>query len=431
MASSFLTDFGWRPEQDQAFAPYVTRGCVPARVASESQHLYSLYTEQGEVLARVSGKFRHTARGRQDFPAVGDWVAASLLPGGEAVIHGVLPRHSRFSRKVAGETTEEQVVAANVDTIFLVSALTNEFNPRRLERYLVMAWESGATPVIVLNKTHLCPDVEAKAAELGLLAAGVPVHPVSGATGQGLDALLRYLEVGRTVAFLGSSGVGKSTLITGSVARRYRRPEKSAAPMTGGATPPPGANLYACPGAGWSSTPLACVSCSSGRRRRGWTRPSLTWLGWPNGVGSATAAMLRSPGAPSGRPWRTAPWIPPATRAISSSKRSWPTWNGGRTKGPSLRRRRNGSASTWRHVGGATGEVVDSAAIAQPGDPSRTCLGRPWLIPLTGPAARPRSPRLTARPGPAQARGCSGRPRRAPAPPGRVRRPHGARTDRG
>ncbi|MGE5554375.1 MAG: ribosome small subunit-dependent GTPase A [Betaproteobacteria bacterium] len=213
MASSFLTDFGWRPEQDQAFAPYVTRGCVPARVASESQHLYSLYTEQGEVLARVSGKFRHTARGRQDFPAVGDWVAASLLPGGEAVIHGVLPRHSRFSRKVVGETTEEQVVAANVDTIFLVSALTNEFNPRRLERYLVMAWESGATPVIVLNKTDLCPDVEAKAAELGLLAAGVPVHPVSGATGQGLDALLRYLEVGRTVAFLGSSGVGKSTLI--------------------------------------------------------------------------------------------------------------------------------------------------------------------------------------------------------------------------
>lgn len=213
MASEFLTDFGWRPEHDRAFAAYAAQGCVPARVASESQHLYRLCTGQGDLLARVSGKLRHAARGRQDFPAVGDWVAASPLPGDEAVIHGVLPRHSRFSRKVAGETTDEQVVAANVDTVFLVSALTNEFNPRRIERYLVLAWESGAAPAIVLNKADLCPDVEAKVAELGVLAAGVPVHPVSGATGWGLEALLPYVGAGRTVAFLGSSGVGKSTLI--------------------------------------------------------------------------------------------------------------------------------------------------------------------------------------------------------------------------
>ncbi len=213
MASRFLTEFGWRAEHDQAFGPYAAQGCVPARVTSESQHLYRLYAEQGDLLARVAGKLRHAAQGRQDFPAVGDWVAASPLPGGEAVIHGVLPRHSRFSRKMAGETTDEQVVAANVDTVFLVSALTNEFNPRRIERYLVMSWESGADPVIVLNKADLCPEVEAKVAELGLLAAGVPIHIVSGATGRGLDALLPYLGAGRTVAFLGSSGVGKSTLI--------------------------------------------------------------------------------------------------------------------------------------------------------------------------------------------------------------------------
>ncbi len=212
-AADFLSAFGWRPEHEQAFAAYAPEGYLPARVAAEAQRLYRLYTEQGELLARVAGKLRHAARGRQDFPAVGDWVAASPQPGGEAVIHGVLPRYSRFSRKVAGETTDEQILAANVDTVFLVSALTGEFNPRRIERYLVVAWESGAAPVIVLNKADLCADVEAKAAELGLLAAGVPIHPVSGATGDGVDALRAYLGSGRTVAFLGSSGVGKSTLI--------------------------------------------------------------------------------------------------------------------------------------------------------------------------------------------------------------------------
>lgn len=165
-------------------------------------------------MAKVAGRLRHTARNGLDFPAVGDWVAAAIPSGpGQAVIQGVLPRFSKFSRKVAGGVTEEQVVAANVDTVFLVSALTQEFNPRRIERYLVMAWESGANPVIVLNKVDLSPGFEVSLASLGALIAAVPVHAVSAVTGLGLPELSAYLAPGQTVALLGSSGVGKSSLI--------------------------------------------------------------------------------------------------------------------------------------------------------------------------------------------------------------------------
>jgi ribosome biogenesis GTPase len=141
-------------------------------------------------------------------------VAVRPLAGEDrAQIQGVLPRTSKFSRKVAGNTADEQVVSANVDTVLLVMGLDHDFSPRRLERYLVMAWESGAAPVIVLNKADLCDDVPAHEAELAGIAFGVPIHVVSCRRGDGLEVLDRYLGSGRTVALLGSSGVGKSTLI--------------------------------------------------------------------------------------------------------------------------------------------------------------------------------------------------------------------------
>jgi ribosome biogenesis GTPase len=144
---------------------------------------------------------------------VGDWVALQLHnQNTEATIHHLLPRRSQFARKAAGHQTMAQVVAANVDTLFLMAGLDGDFNPRRIERYLVMAWESGANPVIVLNKADLCPNLEDKLALLEPVALGVPVHPVSAVSGEGLGALAVYLQPGQTVALVGSSGVGKSTL---------------------------------------------------------------------------------------------------------------------------------------------------------------------------------------------------------------------------
>jgi ribosome biogenesis GTPase len=188
------------------------QGLIPARVVREDRDRYQLRTEAGDVAGEVSGRLRHDARTRADLPAVGDWVAAR--PGeGLAVITRVLPRTSAFVRKLAGETTEEQIVAANVDTVFLVAGLDLDFNVRRIERYLTAAWESGATPVIVLNKADLAGDLPARVAEAESVAMGVPVVAVSATAHQGLDALAPWLEPGRTVALLGSSGVGKSTLI--------------------------------------------------------------------------------------------------------------------------------------------------------------------------------------------------------------------------
>jgi ribosome biogenesis GTPase len=207
-----LEDLGWGPREAEAFAPHAAQGLTPARVAAEHQHVYTLLGAEVVLLARVTGRLRHAAGGRADFPAVGDWVAAKRLPGEEwATIHGILPRRSRFSRKVAGEDAEEQIVAANIDTVFLMMGLDGDFNPRRLERYLTVAWESGADPVVLLSKADLCEDPDARRREIEAL--GAPVHLVSAKTGAGLAAVTAHLRPGRTVALLGSSGVGKSTLV--------------------------------------------------------------------------------------------------------------------------------------------------------------------------------------------------------------------------
>jgi ribosome biogenesis GTPase / thiamine phosphate phosphatase len=205
---------GWAPELDEAFAPHAELGLVSARVTVQHRGLYLVSGDHGELEAELAGRLRHEASGGDDLPAVGDWVALRVPPGsGRATIAAVLPRRTKISRKVPDRELVEQVLAANVDTVFLVTSLNLELRLRRLERYLASAWESGAAPVILLTKSDLADDVDARLAEVESIAFGVPVHVVSVVTGQGLDELPPYFEGHRTGVFLGSSGVGKSTLI--------------------------------------------------------------------------------------------------------------------------------------------------------------------------------------------------------------------------
>jgi ribosome biogenesis GTPase len=209
-----LAPLGWRDDLDEAFAPYAAQGLDPARVVSQHRGVWELASEQGELDAEPAGRLRHEAASPVDFPAVGDWVAVAPPAGsGRGRIEAVLPRRSVFLRRAAGEQEVEQVVAANVDVVLLLTALTEDFNVRRLERYLTLAWESGAEPVVVLSKADLARDLPSLLAEVDSVAIGVPVHTVSARTGEGVDELRSYLTEGRTVALLGSSGVGKSTLV--------------------------------------------------------------------------------------------------------------------------------------------------------------------------------------------------------------------------
>ena len=219
-----LLTLGWNNFFETHFQPYGAEGFEPARVTLEYNQLYRVLCARGELLADAAGKLKHEAASREDLPAVGDWVAIEPRhEEGRATIHAVLPRKSKFVRKSSGTRTEGQVVGANIDTVFLVTSLNQDFNLRRLERYLIVALEGGASPVVVLSKADLCDEIVDKLAEIQTVAAGVPVHAVSLLKREGLDELAQYFGRGRTVALLGSSGVGKSTLINQLLGRDVQR----------------------------------------------------------------------------------------------------------------------------------------------------------------------------------------------------------------
>ena len=204
-----LEDLGWDAFFADAFRPYEQDGLIPARVSARHHGPCELLTQHGRIGGLPAGKLEGL-----DLPVAGDWVAVQKLDGErKGIVEAVLPRRTSFTRKEAWRRTVAQVVAANIDTVFLVTAFGQDLNPRRLERYLTAAWDSGARPVIVVNKSDTALDAAEDLAEVEAIAFGVPVHTVSAATGAGLEELDAYLGRGRTVALLGSSGVGKSTLI--------------------------------------------------------------------------------------------------------------------------------------------------------------------------------------------------------------------------
>jgi ribosome biogenesis GTPase len=210
-SSSGLRDYGWSDSLQQAFQPYAAQGLVPARVIVQQRNLYRLVTNAGETEGRISGLFRHEAA-EGGYPVTGDWVAVEMK-GDAAVIAHILPRATAFTRMAAGTGKDVQVVAANVDMALLSASLNADFNLRRLERYLATAYESGAQPVILLTKADACDDPEPLIESVKAIAFGVPVLAVSVRTGQGLAELSALLAPGKTAVLLGSSGVGKSTLV--------------------------------------------------------------------------------------------------------------------------------------------------------------------------------------------------------------------------
>lgn len=209
-----LKDWGWDDDWAAAFAALPGRGLVPARVVDERRGMFGVVAADGEHGARVPGAMRHRSAARADLPAVGDWIAIEAVAGERATtVRHVLPRRSKLSRKAAGEAMLEQVIAANLDAVFVTTALNQDFNPRRLERFLTVCRESGAATVILLNKLDACPEPEPYLLAARAVASGAPVLTLSAKAGVGLDALSEWIKPGRTVGFVGSSGVGKSTII--------------------------------------------------------------------------------------------------------------------------------------------------------------------------------------------------------------------------
>jgi ribosome biogenesis GTPase / thiamine phosphate phosphatase len=215
-----LEEFGWNSYFQKHCAKHQNENLIPARVSFQGRDMYRLVSENGELWAEIGGALRHDSLGSGDLPACGDWVLADNPMGQDrTVIRVLLPRRTLFSRKQAGTAIGQQVIAANIDIVCLVSGLDSDFNQRRIERYLAIAWESGARPVIVLNKADICVEVPVRIAAAMSLAPGVPVLAVSATDGSGIEDILRYAGRGQTLALLGSSGVGKSSIVNRLIGR--------------------------------------------------------------------------------------------------------------------------------------------------------------------------------------------------------------------
>jgi len=213
-----LESWGYSKAWHQKFERLAPAGAYPARVVRDHRGYFRALTAGGELIATTAGRLKHNAQHASDLPAVGDFVALKEVreeghKNGRGVIQLVLPRATAFKRKAAGHLTEEQIVASNIDTVFIVCGLDSDYSPRRVERYLILARESGARSVVLLNKSDKCVDPTKPISEVAVIAGDIPVHLIAAKPRIGLDVLPAYLRAGETIAFLGSSGAGKSTLI--------------------------------------------------------------------------------------------------------------------------------------------------------------------------------------------------------------------------
>jgi hypothetical protein len=372
---------GWDGDRAAQFEPWADAGHRPGRVLAAHRGGDLVATEAGELLAKVTGRLRHLAGPSvAGLPAVGDWVAVR-----DGRIHAVLPRRTAVTRRMAGPATAEQVLAANVDLVLAVVAPGRDANPRRIERLLALAWESGAQPVVVLGRADLCPDwgtdVATELAGLAAVAPGVQVLALSCYTGQGVDEIAAMLTPGRTAVLLGSSGVGKSTRSTAWPAATCS-PRARSGTTARAATPPPPASSSPWPAAAWSSTRRACANSACGpvpgtrrapmgrpgRSAPGPRPPSTTSPPWPPTAASTTAGTGASPTAPSGRRWRTADCRPSGSPPGRSSSASWPGSHSGpipwpRPAGAATCEPSAGRSGPTRSTGAATEPVLDTVAL--------------------------------------------------------------------
>ena len=358
-----LAELGWTDTLAQAFAPHAAPGVEPARVVVElRRHYYAVQTATGEFLGELTGKFHHGAdREAQAYPAVGDWVAVQVSSDGRrAQIHALLPRRTRFSRQAAGEAQVEQIVAANIDTVFLVSGLDANYNPKRIQRFFVAARDSGAQPVIILNKSDLCDNPDIVREEIELLVPGVPVLITSTHTRKGIKSLVEtYALPGRTLAFVGSSGAGKSTIIN-------RLLKDSEAMPTGEVREKDGKGRHTTTRRELMTTPSGALvidtpGSNSGIPRRPWKTPTLMSLESRSAVVSPTAITTPSRAAQSASLSNQANSQPRAWKVTENSKpnRS-PRLPPNASPPPSLANRVGAKKTkVWRRIGIASTRKTD------------------------------------------------------------------------
>ena len=350
MSDGTLAALGWTDELEAAFTPVSkSAASMPARVVAEHRGGYYVRSLLGDRLASARGRMRDDELWG-GMPAVGDWVVVCDAPGDRFAIEALLPRRTKVSRKTPWLKAEEHILVANVDTVLLVAGLDADFNPRRLERYLTAAWDSGADPVIVLTKLDVCDD-PGKLAEAEMVAVGVPVLAVSNVTGEGIDGVQALLQPAKTFVLLGSSGTGKSTLVNRLAGRTVMETGDLRKATVAVATRRGIVSSSSCPTARSSSTRPGSASSRSGRATS--TARSPTSPIWRRSASSTTARTRRS---------RTARYARRSSRASSTRIAGGTTSSSSASCARSRRGAATASSGSSRAAGGR--------ALAKPGAPA-------------------------------------------------------------